>query len=130
MTGFTGHSSYNPAMRFWLLVFLAVLMSVQAATARVGSYGKSDIGASVNFAGLQVHQHNMPVLAASDAETGIAVSAERDCGACHLCCAIPIPGAGEIVNTDATLRFCPFAHVRPGLAPPDVPDRPQWWALT
>ncbi len=130
MTGSTGGSFYNPLMRFWLLVFLMVLMPLQVSKAAVGQYCQHETVASVKHSGHRVLQHKTPAQADSNADIGKAVAADMDCGACHAGCSMAIPGAVGFVNIEASLTFSAVAHVRPGPAPVAVPDRPQWRALT
>lgn len=129
MNGSRGGSFYNPRMRFWLLVLLMVLMPLQVSMAAVGQYCQHETVASVNHLGHHVHQHQTPVQADSNADIGKAVAADMDCGACHSSCSMAIPDAEGFVNIEASLTFSPVARVRLGLAPVDVPDRPQWRAL-
>lgn len=129
MTGNTGHSFYNPPMRFWLLLFLMVLMPLQIAMATAGQHCLHETGASVRHLGHHVHQYEASSQADSNADIGKALATDKDCGACHSSCSMAIPGADGFVNTDASLIFSQITLVRPGLAPLDVPDRPQWRAL-
>lgn len=129
MTGSTGGRSYNAPMRFWLLAFLIVLIPLQVSTAAVGHVCQHETIASVTHWGHHIHQHETSAQFESHADIGKAVAADMDCGACHAGCALAIPGAVGFVNIETSPTFSAVEHVRPGPAPMDVPDRPQWRAL-
>ena len=129
MTGSGGSAFYNLAMRFWSLVLLMVLMPLQVSMTAVGHYCQHEAAASVRHLEHQVHQHKAPECADSNADISNVVTADMDCRTCDSSCSIAIPGAGELVNIEVPLTFSAVVGVRPGPAPVDVPDRPQWRAL-
>ena len=126
MTGSTGGSFYNAFMRFWVLVFLMVLIPLQVSAAAVGQYRQHETVAPVAHWGHHTHQHKTSTQADLHAEIGKAVVADLDCGACHAGCAMAIPGNVGSVHIETSPTFSASAYLPPGPAPMDVPDRPQW----
>ena len=76
MTGSTGGSFYNVFMRFWILVFLMVLIPLQVSTAAVGQYCQHETVAPVAHWGHHTHQHKTSAKADSHADIGKAVAAD------------------------------------------------------
>jgi len=121
---------YNSAMRSWLVVLLLVLMPLQFSWTAVGAFCQHERGSDASHAGHHAHEHRSQS-DSDDATVQTAASvADADCGTCHAGCTIAAPDAQADVGAMASASWDLGRSAQPRSAPFDVPERPQWHALS
>lgn len=116
-------------MRFWLIVFLAILMPLQLSWAATGRYCQHESDVSSKHVGHHTHQHRTLDRAEPDGDFSKTIAVDVDCGTCHAGCSMAIQDPDVVKEVDLTLVVAPRLIARPSPAPEDRPDRPQWDAL-
>ena len=116
-------------MRFWLIVFLTILMPLQLSWAASGRYCQHESDVSSKHIGHHTHQHQTTERADPGGDFAKAVTTDLDCGTCHSGCSMAIQEPSVVKNFALTLTFSSLPSVQssPGLL--DRPERPQWLAL-
>lgn len=121
---------YNPAMRSWLVVLLLVLMPLQFSWAAMGAFCQHERGSDASHAGHHAHEHRSQG-DSDDATVQTAASvADADCGTCHAGCSITAPDTQDGAGATASASWALGRSAQPRSAPFDVPERPQWHALS
>jgi hypothetical protein len=116
-------------MRFWLIVFLTILMPLQLSWAATGRYCQHESDVSSKHVGHHTHQHQTTEPTDSGADFAKAMAVDMDCGTCHAGCSMAIQEPSVVKNVALTLMISSrlSAQSSPGLV--DRPERPQWVAL-
>lgn len=121
---------YNPSMRSWLVVLLLVLMPLQFSWAAMGAFCQHERGSEASHAGHHAHEHRGQSDADAATSQTAASVADADCGTCHASCSIAAPDAQAGVGAMASASWDLGRSAQPRSAPFDVPERPQWRALS
>lgn len=121
---------YNSAMRSWLVVLLLVLMPLQFSWAAVGAFCQHERGSDASHAGHHAHEHRSQSDSDGATSQTAASVADADCGTCHAGCSIAAPDVQASVGTTASASWALGRSAQPRSAPFDVPERPQWHALS
>jgi hypothetical protein len=121
---------YNPAMRSWLVVLLLVLMPLQFSWAAMGAFCQHKCGSDASHAGHHAHEHRSQSDSDGATSQTAASVADADCGTCHAGCSIAAPDAQAGVGATTSASWALGRSVQPRSAPFDVPERPQWHALS
>ena len=121
---------YNPAMRSWLVVLLLVLMPLQFSWAAMGAFCQHERGSDASHAGHHAHEHRSQSDSDGATSQTSASVADADCGTCHAGCSIAAPDAQAGMGAMASASWASLRAVQPRSAPFDVPERPQWHALS
>jgi len=116
-------------MRFWLIVFLAILMPLQLSWAATGRYCQHESDVSSKHVGHHTHQHKTTERTESGGDFAKSMTVDLDCGTCHAGCSMAVQESSVVKNDVLTLMFSSGLSVQssPGLV--DRPERPQWVAL-
>lgn len=116
-------------MRFWLIVFLAILMPLQLSWAATGRYCQHESDVSSKHVGHHTHQHRITESTETGGSFAKTMATDMDCGTCHAGCSMAIQEPDVVKEVDLTMVVVPRTIARSSPAPEDRPERPQWDAL-
>lgn len=113
-------------MRFWLIVFLVILMPLQISWAATGRYCQHESGVSSTHFGHHSHRNQATE---PSGELVKAITVELDCVTCHTFCSMASRDHDVIQKIALALMLAPQLIARSSHAPEDRPERPKWDAL-
>ena len=116
-------------MRFWLTLFLALLIPLQLSWAATGRYCQHESEITNKHVGHHTHQHQATERAESSGDLAKAIPVDLDCSTCHAGCSIAIQEPAVVKEVVLNLMLAPRPIVRSNPGPEDRPERPQWDAL-
>jgi hypothetical protein len=116
-------------MRFWFIVFLAILMPLQLSWAAAGRYCQHEVDGASKHVGHHTHQHQVAERAEAGDNLAKKISVDLDCGTCHAGCSMASNEPYTVENVSLNLTFASRSVVKLIPASQDRPERPQWYAL-
>jgi hypothetical protein len=116
-------------MRFWLIVFLSILMSLQISWAATSRYCQHESDVSSAHFGHHSHRHQATELTDSNGDVAKAIAIDLDCVTCHVSSSMASQEPDVIQKMALALVLAPQLIARLSPAPEDRPERPKWVAL-
>ena len=113
-------------MKRLVIIFLLLLLPIQASWAVGASYCKHEAGAAAQHFGHHEHQHAADDEGAKSSSFNTAGAIDADCGTCHAGCIAAVVDSVSLLAISLSSDMHSSRHVRISSHTLSLPERPNW----